>query len=195
MTAKVDIWNLALSNIGHRANITDPDEASVEAKHCRVFYPIALGVTLERYAWSSATRREALTPTVNDLEQWAFAYALPNDCVKMRLVLPPGYQDDTGAQDFDIEDNIIYTNVEQAIGKFTYMMTNTARFSPMMVAALGFDLGALLVGPIPKDPKLKQAMTQQAAYYVDMAQAADANASKNSKYSTQIPSHLAARNA
>lgn len=198
MASQVDIWNLALSNIGHRANIADPDEASAEANHCRRFYPIALAATLERYAWSFATRRAALAEVDNPVNHWGFAYSLPNLCIKPRAVLLPESTDDSKEQPFALESDeggnaLLYCNVEDAVLKYTTLVEDTNKFSPFFVVALSYDLASFLVGPIPKDAKMKQAMMQAAQYYVAQAEAADANASLSNTYGTFVPSHLAAR--
>lgn len=198
MASKVDIWNLALANIGHRAAIADPDETSVEANHCRRFYPIALAVTLERFAWSFATKRAPLARVENPVQHWMFAYALSNLCVKARAVLLPESTDDSKEQPYAIESAddgspILYTNVEDAVLKYTALVQDSNRFSPMFVLALSYDLAALLVGPIPKDAKMKQAMLQAAIAYVREAEAADANASSDATYRDFMPSHMAAR--
>ena len=198
MASKVDIFNLALSNIGHKANITDPDETSAEANHCRRFYPIALAAALERYAWSFATRRFALAEVTNPVDHWMFAYALPNLCIKPRAVLMPESTDDSKEQPFAVEsddngDAILYTNVEDAVLKYTTLVEDTNKFTPLFVLALSYDLAVLLVGPIPKDAKLKKVLMEAANYYEGTARAADANASQDLTYPDFIPSHLAAR--
>lgn len=198
MASKVEIWNLALSHIGHRANVTDPDEASAEANHCRRFYPIALGVTLERHAWSFATRRVALAEVTNPVDHWGYAYALPNLCVKARAILLPESTDDSKEQAFAIEsddngDAIIYTNVEDAVLRYTTLVEDTNKFTYNFVLALSYDLASMLVGPIPKDMKMKKSLLETAAYYTGIAEAADANASRDTSYADFIPSHLAAR--
>jgi hypothetical protein len=200
VASQVDIWNTALSNIGHKAQIADPDELSVEANHCRRFYPIALGVTLERFAWSFATRRAILAEVDNPVDHWMFAYALPNECIAPRAVLLPESTDDTVTHDFEVEGDedgalILYTNVEDAVLKYTTLVTDTNKFSPMFVLSLSHDLASLLVGPIPKDMKLKKAMTDWAEYWAGRAQASNANStSKSSEYGDHVPSHLSARN-
>jgi len=198
MASRVDIWNTALSHIGHRANIADPDEASAEANHCRRFYPLALNVALERYAWSFATRRAALAQVDNPVDHWEYAYSLPNLCIKPRAVLLPESTDDAQEQAYALEsdDNgnaILYCNVEDAVLKYTTLVEDTNKFTPFFVLTLSYDLAALLVGPIPKDFKIKKSMTDAALYYVGLAEAADANASHDTSYADFIPSHLAAR--
>jgi hypothetical protein len=198
MASKVDVWNLALSNIGHKAQIADPDERSAEANHCRRFYPMALGVTLERFAWGFATRRAILAQVDNPVDHWMFAYALPNLCIAPRAVLLPESTDDSQEQDFEIEsveggDVILYTNVEDAVLKYTTQVDDTTKYSPLFVMAVAADLAAMLVGPIPKDPRKRQEMQQLAVYYTGQAQASNANGSRSSTYMDFTPSHLSAR--
>lgn len=198
MASRVDIWNLALSHIGHRAVIADPDEATAEANHCRRFYPFALRVALERFAWSFATRRVALAEVINPVDHWVFAYALPNQCIAARAVLLPESTDDSKEQDFTIESAedgspILYANVEDAVLKYTTLVEDTNRFTPLFEMTVSYDLASLLCGPIPKDPKLKKAMFDAAMRYADFAEASDANASKSSSYANNVPNHLAVR--
>lgn len=196
MASKVSIWNIALSNIGNKAAIVDPDETSAEANHCRRFYPIALDAILEKHAWSFATRRESLAEVDNPVHHWAYAYALPNLCVTTRAILLPNSTDDTQEQDYAIEsdgdgNNILYTNVQDAVIKYTASVEDTTKFTPNFVLALAAGLSALLVGPIPKDPKMRQAMQQMSVYYLGLASAADANSSKrSSQYRDFIPGHM-----
>lgn len=199
MASKVDIFNLALANIGHKAQIADPDEATAEANHCRRFYPIALGVTLERFAWSFATRRVALAEVTNPVDHWSYAYGLPNLCIAPRAVLLPESTDDSQEHDFAVESDedgnaILYTNVEDAVLKYTALVEDTNKFTYHFIMALSYDLGAMLVGPIPKDTKLADALTRKAEYYTGLAQANNANAStKSSQYGEFVPSHLSGR--
>lgn len=198
MASKIDIWNLALSHIGHKANLVDPDETSAEATHCRRFYPVALSVALERHAWSFAMRRVQLAQTDNPVDHWMFAYIRPNGCVRERAVLPPQTTDDTLEQPYAVESNeagetIILTNAEDAVLKYTALVEDTNKFSPTFVLTISYDLASMLVGPIPKDVRLKKAMSDWALYWAAEASAADANASQSTSYRDFVPSHLAAR--
>lgn len=199
MASRIDIWNTALSNLGHKAAIADPDEASAEANHCRRFYPLALNMALERFAWSFATRRIVLAEVDNPVDHWTFAYALPNPCIAARAVLPPECTDDTFEQEYAIEasdtgDAILYTNQEDAVLKYTTLVEDTTKFTPLFVLAVAADLASLLVGPIPKDPKKRMEMQQLAIYYTGLAAAADANnGMRSDKVSSFVPSHMQAR--
>lgn len=198
MASKIDIWNLALSHVGTAATIADPDEQSVQANHCRRFYPVALGCALERHSWRFASRRVNLVRVNNTMQQWAFAYALPNLCVRPRAVLWPEAQDDSDEQPYEVEGtntvDILYTNVENAVLKYTALVEDVNRFSPFFKLALSYDLAALLVGPLSKDANMKARLMQAVQYYVGQAQAADANSGMSNTYSDFTPEHLKARN-
>lgn len=198
MASKVDIWNLALSHLGNKASVADPDEASAEANHCRRFYPIVLRTALEAHAWNFATLRKQMAVAENPVSHWTFAYYRPADCLVIRAVLLPGSSDDSQEQDYAAESNeagdeIIYTNVDDAVIKYTRTVEDTNRFSHHFVMALSYYLASTLVGPIVKDPKRRQEMTQLGQFWVGLAQTLDANQKRGSVYKDFIPAHLAAR--
>jgi hypothetical protein len=119
-------------------------------------------------------------------------------CVKARAILLPESTDDSKEQAFAIEsddngDAILYTNVEDAVLRYTTLVEDTNKFTYNFVLALSYDLASMLVGPIPKDMKMKKSLVETAAYYTGIAEAADANASRDTSYADFIPSHLAAR--
>jgi hypothetical protein len=198
MASVVDIWNLALSHVGSAATIAAPEEQSAGANHCRRFYPAALGCALERHSWRFASRRAQLVQVNNPISHWDFAYAVPNLCIRPRAVLFPHARDDMDEQPYEVEGtntiDVLYTNVPNAVLKYTTLVKDVNRFTPMFTMALAFDLAALLVGPMSKDEKMKARLLQAAQYYASMAQAADANSAMSTAYRDFQPGHLAARN-
>ncbi|WP_347989918.1 hypothetical protein [Methylomonas sp. AM2-LC] len=56
MTTQINICNLALAKLGDVANISSLTDGSMQAVYCALFYPQALSVLLQRYAWSFALR-------------------------------------------------------------------------------------------------------------------------------------------
>lgn len=91
MATEVDIANLALGHLGDSATVAsfDPPEGSAQAEHCARFYPISRDSLLEIHTWSFATRKIALAEVANTWDQWAYAYALPSDCMTAVAVLSP----------------------------------------------------------------------------------------------------------
>lgn len=162
MSSEVDIANLALANLGDSATISsiDPPEGSPQAEHCAIFYPMARDALLQEEAWSFSTKRFKLAQLTVEWPVWGYCYAKPMDCLRMRAIVPetasPGVLDHY--QQFVIELNstdkeVVYTNQELAYGVYTKRLTDTQRFSPLFVIALGWRLSAMIAGPMIKGEK------------------------------------------
>lgn len=101
MTVDVDLCNMALAHLGDDANVQSisPPDGSMQAGQCARYYPITLKSLLERHPWNFAMRRDALTLiTAAPNAQWAFAYAMPSDCVRMIKVTDVAAADDLMAE-------------------------------------------------------------------------------------------------
>lgn len=200
MASSVDICNLALAHLGDEATVSSilPPEGSAQAEHCARFYPIARDVLLEMHDWRFASRREVLAEVTNTLDSWAYAYALPNGCLAPRAVLMPESTDDTDTQDFIVETDdvgnlVLYTNVETATLRYTVLVTDTTKFTPLFINVISWLLASYLAGPVTKDPKVKQVMYQMFNVELGKAAAADANARKSNPYTDFTPGSIAAR--
>lgn len=200
MAAEVDICNLALAHLGDAATIAsiNPPEGSAQAEHCARFYPMARDALLESYAWGFSTRRAVLAKlTDNARSEWDYAYALPADTLQIMAVLPPDSTDDyisaasvsIGAsvsytpQPFACEINeagafVIYSDQVDAIVRYTALVTDSTKFSPLFTLALSWQLAAMLAGPVLKgDVGAAEAKrcTVMAQAYLAQARQSDAN--------------------
>lgn len=205
MASAVDICNLGLSNLGDEATVVSitPPEGSAQAEHCKRYYPIARDAVLEMHTWSFATKRKALALTSDTPpDSWLYVYATPSDCLAAKAVYAPGVIDDKDTQDFVqevLEDGtkVIYTNVEDATLRYVTLVTDTTKFSPLFVLALGRFLSSLLSGPVIKGETGMDVATKQMNYFLKIefpnAVAADANAVQSDPYKTFTPAGIAAR--
>lgn len=203
MASEVDICNLALGHLGDNATVAslDPPEGSAQAEHCARFYPIARDSLLELHAWNFATRRVQLAELANPWPQWDHAYAKPADCIRVLAVIPPDVPDDyttvvgTSAnglplpggtkvpQNYVVEINddlaeVVLTDQEDAVLRYTAQITDTTKFSPLFVMTLAHHLASMLAGPVLKgDVGAAEAKRQQALVqaYLARATASDAN--------------------
>lgn len=205
MTASVTgIWNMALSHIGDRANISDTDEQSVSAENCRLFYPLALETALTDYPWSFATARERLAPLKKESWNWKYAYAYPLKA--LRVVSIGNDESATSEATFPYETmriiapteqksaRVILTDVENAVAFYIYREQDTGVFPPLFTEALSFLLASYLAGAqIRGDAALskKQALYQSYLGLLMKAEPADAN-QRNTPVDF-IPSSIAAR--
>lgn len=217
MASVVDIWNMALAHLGEDASIvsSNPPDATTNAGHCARFYPIARKEALEtiRATWSK--KRQLLAEVTNPSSIWAYAYALPSDCLTpMRILqqslvtaldLWPGPGEvltaddlvlwtERGTADFEVEGEVILCNEPDAVLLYTKEITDTAKFSAKFTVALSYLLASYLAGPILKGQPGANAAGQLrkiAAQVLGEAAVEDANGSAGSN--DHIPAHIQSR--
>lgn len=160
MASEVEICNLALSHLGDSATVAsiDPPEGSAQAEHCARFYPIARNTLLEMHDWGFATLRVTLAELSNTFPQWRHAYLKPAEALRVFAVLPPDAADDCGngapvtyvTETNAAGEELILTNQAGAVARYTRIVTDASRFSPLFVDALGWYLSTYLAGPVLK---------------------------------------------
>lgn len=199
MASVVQICNMALSHIGSEARVSsiDPPDGSVEAGHCATFYDLARTEMIEPGSWRFTLKRVALAEVTNASDTWAYAYALPSDCLRALRILRLGStltvftQDDTeyspndnDSADYLIEGDVLFSNEPDAVLLYVRDVTDTTKFSASFTSALSFMLASYLAGPIVKGnegSKLGDAMRTRALGIADLAAAASANASSSTQ--------------
>lgn len=89
MTARVDIFNMALGYLGVSVPVSDPNENTPMAGACRVFYDQARQSELRMFPWSFATAAAALA-LVTDVDKlgYGYAYQRPGDALRIYAVVP-----------------------------------------------------------------------------------------------------------
>lgn len=158
MASEVEICNLALSHLGDSATVAsiDPPEGSSQAEHCAHFYPIARNSLLEMHDWNFATLRITLAELSNPFPEWRHAYLKPAEALRVIAVLPAGSDGaNVSPATFVTETNsageeLILTNQPCAVARYTRVVTDASRFSPLFVDALGWYLSTYLAGPVLK---------------------------------------------
>lgn len=194
MASDVDICNLALSNIGDTAAVVSisPPSGSAQAVHCARFYPIARDALLEEHDWDFTMKRAPLALLAEQPPStWQYVYALPSDLLNAVAVLDPNATDDYSAgliqygsyqgppgamvgifttQPYTIEidaggANVLYTNQQNAILRYTVQVTDTTKFPPTFRIALGHLLGSMLAGPVIKGAEGRAEMKAQLQMY------------------------------
>jgi len=151
MASVVEIYNMALGNLGIGVNISDTAEAAPEARQCNRFYETARDFVLERFPWPFATRYYTLTLVAEEPNpDWLYSYRRPADCVKVRRILSQVSRIDITPIPFnesrDNSGGLIFTDEASPIIEYTYRETQTAYFTPSFVIALSWKLAAM-IGP------------------------------------------------
>ena len=207
MASDVDICNAALGELGDTATVVsiNPPSGSIQAALCARFYPIARDALLEMHTWGFATRRVqpallAETPPT----PWAYAYQAPSDVLNFLSITDPNATDDysaglqqygsvTGASQFNIGlyttqpfavemdqsgNQIILTNQQNAMLRYSGRVTDTTTFGPLFTEALTKLLKSKLAGPVIKGSEGRAEMKSALEEFklaLGAAMASDAN--------------------
>jgi hypothetical protein len=125
---------------------------------------------LEMHSWGFATSRVSLALLGSGWPEWDYSYAQPSGALNIIAVLPPDATDDysMGAanvpaaaggsyvpQAFSCEvdgsgNNVIFTDQADAVLRYTSIVTDTTKFSPLFTMALSWHLASMLAGPLLK---------------------------------------------
>lgn len=185
----------------------DPPEGSAQASSCATFYPIARDALQEMHDWSFCTRRAPLALlAAPPPSQWAYVYSEPGVMVNILAVtasdasndystpvqLPytqcNAPNDNTGfglytPQPYVLESlsdgtSVIYTDQQNAVMRYTTLVADTSKFTPLFTTTLAHLLASYLAGPVLKGEvgraesaaQLKLAMS-----FLSQAKTSDAN--------------------
>lgn len=185
----------------------NPPSGEAQAAHCARFYPVARDALLEMHTWGFATVRIALAyNSTNPTSTWKYCYAAPSDVVNYLEVLDPQATDDYSIgvqmagvgpysapvvglgvyvpQNYAIESDIttgadlLFTNQQDAVLRYTRIITDTTKFSPLFTLTLSHLLASMLAGPVLKGDAGREAAKEQLAIAKELqaqAEGSDAN--------------------
>lgn len=204
MSSVVDICNLALAHLGDEAEVIEisPPDGTIQAAQCGRFYPLCRNQLLEMHPWTFASVRVSLAAVVAGApSEWLYAYALPAACLKPRAVYQPAAIEDDRGEDYIVEsdasgNSVLYTNVEDAVLRYTRLVEDTTKFTPGFVAALARLMASDLAGPIIKGAtgiQVSQAQLKWFAIEFGSARAMDSNTGQRSDYRNRVPDGVRAR--
>ena len=148
MTTVTDICNAAISHVGTRSKISSIDEGSAEANACLTHFAMARDATLRAFDWNFARLTGQLALLQDPPARWAYKYALPVDCLRVRrlndvplLGLPESFyetaadKDETGAI-----VGVVLTNVSPLSAIYTARVEDPQRWDQGFVDAVVYGL-------------------------------------------------------
>ena len=184
----VAIANMALSHVGASSDVENfVTEKTPEAIQCNAWYDASRRQILAAHDWGFARRRIALAlhgDTISETAAdpwagtWGYRYQYPVDCIKVRKIQNPN-SPPADADPFDIETSVngqektILTDVEDAVGVYTFDSKATELFDPMFVQAFSHLLASQIAFALTNKRKIKQEQLQ--AYFFVLSSAAAEN--------------------
>lgn len=172
MASEIDICNLALGHI-RAGTINSLDESSVQAKQCKLKYPIMRDQMLQDSPWQFAGSIKPLSLLVAEVFGWAYVYQYPSDCLRInRMILdyervnqsnrasglyyPYRDEDLYRINDPQVEykvvnldgNKVIVSNYEDLRIDYRVKITDTDLFTTTFVMALSHLLAAEIAIPI-----------------------------------------------
>jgi len=212
MTTDVDIVNLAISEIGKGPLITALDQSSPAAIQASLQYNPMRQQLLRAAPWGFA-RKTIVMDQIGLLVDgtapypWQAKYTYPEDCLKMRYVLPPpfpttdvdpdvsstvlapwcmpsrsfryivAYDETEGDNDTIVTSKVVLSNLIGAYGVYTADVEDPGLFDPLFQNALVMALANKFVMPLTGNVGLKQGYAKLANEAVMEARATDGNES------------------
>lgn len=192
MASQVSICNKALLRVG-QAQIQALTEQSTEAAYCRQFYDDIRKTVLRSFAWNFALKFSTVAEVAGQTSyRFAYVYALPADCLRILEVHPSeGYSPDDAATEFETIGQYLHTDMEDAIIKYVFDVTDTTQFDDTFVDALAYRMAAELAMPITRDPNYVGSMMDM--YYRTLSAARTYDANENHRVRSIGRSFLNAR--
>jgi hypothetical protein len=200
MASISDICNAAISHCGTRSKIASLDEGSAEATACATHFALARDGLLRAFDWNFARVTAGLGALLNPPARWAYKYAVPIDCLRVRrlndaplLLLPETFcevaadKDSTGAY-----INVILTNASPLSVIYTARVTDPARWDAGFTDAFTYDLAMRVCVELTgkEDRLVRLAQMRQAAIRDAAAEMANEGSGLNRTY---LPESLTAR--
>ena len=164
MTSQVEIYNMALGNIGISETVASLEERSKALQVCNRFWELARDTALAQFPWQFATKVATLALIGTPPRGWQYQYQYPTDCLKAMHLTPAGRiprpQSMSERQNFNTGygdgGQVIWTNEEAAELAYIVRITDTGRFPPLFVEALSWKLAQLISTPMTAQTSIVQ---------------------------------------
>jgi hypothetical protein len=170
MAAKIDIVNGALIELGETPlqSLTEDTESAITANYVydQVYHDL-----LSKAPWRFAVTKQTLSQLVaTPLNEWAYQYQIPSECVRVMRVYPD--------QDYDIYGTSIYAQSSELAVDYVAKV-DEAVLPPYFVRLLVLELAVRMSISITASAQAKGTLVQEKQLQFAAALAADAQQRPN----------------
>ena len=155
--SEVAICNRALGAIGSDALISLAQETKA-ARLCALLYPELRDEVLRSHPWNGATARAALPAlTAAPAFEFAYAYQLPSDCLRVLRVYEAHASDR-----WLVEGRTIVTDLSAPLRiEYIRQVTDPALLDPLLTSAIAARLAMDLATSLADNASLRQQMERE----------------------------------
>lgn len=198
MGSKIDIFNLALTNISAKAFVESLTENSVERKYCSANYEAVVKSVLADHDWNCASKQATLAETAGTAYgMWAYQYALPGNCVAVREIVRSSDNEKEIPFKVDLDEAgtglVIHTDRAAAKARYTYALLTPSLYSAKLTEAVGWKLATRIWRPLTGGNKQIQQFVEE-GYQRALAEARREDANEEVKRDDPDPETIQARN-
>lgn len=180
MASTVDIWNLALTDVGG-SFVVDVLQNSTEADLCRLHYPYALDFILESKDWNFATKRLEIAESseIEPVAGYTSSFKIPSDALRVMEVwankrINMNSRFATNNLQWAQEGEYISADTsDQVWVKYMERVEDPNRFTSSFIAALAKYLSYRLAIPIAANRQLKADLIGEYQLLLDIAASND----------------------
>lgn len=183
ITTNLAIANLALANLGEDGGIEDFNEKTTAARQAKLWYDPCRRETLEKFDWSFARSRQALSLHGEGPPEgvWGFRYQFPVNAIAPRYIVnPAGPQADPVPFQVEVASSdgtrSILTDLQDAVMVYTFDSEDASAFTPSFVTAMAYCLAWRMSPVITKKMSMTNSMGQIFTRMFNLSSAMNANA-------------------
>lgn len=210
-TAKVDIWNLALSHV-RAQHVGGTTEKSAAALQCRTYYETCKSMVLSESPWKFATRWVSLPRYYEKPQAWNYSFQLPAGWLRIwRLRHDEGWMEGIPEPNierywyeipYDLqsmstdeksdESQMVLTDAPQVAAKLTFDV-DEGKFTAPFTMALSHLLASYIAKPLAGLELGVGLANNQYKAYLNVLAATNAGESSQQNIEIATPRYLSAR--
>ena len=149
-STKTDICNMALNRIGAKAVTAAQITADTDprAQDCNRHYDQTRDALIRSHWWRFASDRVALVVTTTPAFEWAYAFTLPTNFLRMKSI----YEDNnttnkTSLLPYALEDKILLFSESACQIRYIKQVTTVTDFDPLFIETFILQLALKLIPP------------------------------------------------
>jgi len=164
--SKVQICNLALTELGAGTISNYDTDTSEKAVLCRIYYDLVVSEVLRSHEWNCAIWYQSLAPLAStdedylltDYDKYDYQYQLPTVPLCLRPLEIPEYP----TYPYEIASGYLLTDLDTVVLKYIKLIEDTTKFDPLLVRAIAYRLAADIA---PRITNARKTRTELLATY------------------------------